>query len=487
MSEISDREHSSDDAQTHIASPPAKGDKAPYSVFTIAEKWAIVALTSYAALFSPLTANIYLPAIPTLVKVFHTSTENINLTVTVYMVMQGVFHMSHPPRGTSADKLGRRPMFLGCMLLLCVSCVGLALVPTNAYWLLILLRLFQAGGSASTVALAAGVVSDVATPAERGTFFGVSSMGSLLGTCIGPVIGGALTQRFGWRAIFWFLCISSGVSLIFFILILPETLRSMVGNGSIPPPRIYRTPVNLIGGRYSPDAVERAPAKHFANPFELFLYPDLDFLLVFFALVYAVLYGVIASMSSLFAVAYPFLDETDLGLLFLAIGGGMVVGTATMGKVLDWEYRRIRNGLEENFPIEKARLRLIPFLLIIYAGCVLGYGWCLQDRMHISVPLILLFIIGVVGVGIMNDIGLLMIDLVPGRGSSVTACNNLVRCALGAAMVSIMQPILKALRPGWTYVLLAGICVIASPPLWIILKWGPVWRARRRARRQGSW
>ncbi|EIN07876.1 hypothetical protein PUNSTDRAFT_135396 [Punctularia strigosozonata HHB-11173 SS5] len=215
MSEKSDREHSSDDARTHAASPPAK---------------AIVALTSYAALFSPLTANIYLPAIPTLVKAFHTSTENINLTVTVYMVMQGISPM---------------------------------------------------------------------------------------------------------------------------ICILPETLRSMVGNGSIPPPRIYRTPINLIGGRYAPDAVERAPTKRFANPFELFLYPDLDFLLIFFALIYAVLYGVVASMSSLFAVAYPFLDETDLGLLFLAIGGGMIVGTATMGKVLDWEYRRIRDGLVCKYLAEK--------------------------------------------------------------------------------------------------------------------------------------
>ena len=39
---------------------------------------------------SPLTANIYFPAIPTLVDDFHKSTELINLTVTVYMIMQGI-------------------------------------------------------------------------------------------------------------------------------------------------------------------------------------------------------------------------------------------------------------------------------------------------------------------------------------------------------------------------------------------------------------
>jgi hypothetical protein len=39
---------------------------------------------------SPLPANIYFPAIPTLAQVFGKSTELINVTVTVYLVMQGV-------------------------------------------------------------------------------------------------------------------------------------------------------------------------------------------------------------------------------------------------------------------------------------------------------------------------------------------------------------------------------------------------------------
>jgi hypothetical protein len=38
--------------------------------------------------------------------------------------------------------------------------------------------------------VAARCIGDIATPAERGGFFGFSSIGSLLGTVIGPVIGG---------------------------------------------------------------------------------------------------------------------------------------------------------------------------------------------------------------------------------------------------------------------------------------------------------
>lgn len=95
--------------------------------------------------------------------------------------------------GTLADRIGRRPIFLACLLVLCLDCIGLALVPTSAYWLLMLLRCIQAAGSASTIALGmcvststpcidftralgAGLIGDITTPAERGGFFGISSM-----------------------------------------------------------------------------------------------------------------------------------------------------------------------------------------------------------------------------------------------------------------------------------------------------------------------
>lgn len=80
----------------------------PYSAFSKNQKWTIVGLVALAAFFrcvccphvlrmyahyrriSPFTANIYFPAIPAMSRAFHKSTELINLTVTVYMVFQGI-------------------------------------------------------------------------------------------------------------------------------------------------------------------------------------------------------------------------------------------------------------------------------------------------------------------------------------------------------------------------------------------------------------
>ncbi|KAI0375161.1 MFS general substrate transporter [Pilatotrama ljubarskyi] len=484
---------------TNASESPPK----PYSVYTAHEKWFIVAVAGFAALFSPLTANIYFPAIPTIAAAFHQSTELINLTVTVYMVVQGISPMFW---GTLSDRWGRRPMFIGCMVVLSLACVGLALVPTNAYWLLMLLRCVQAAGSASTVALGAGVIADIAAPSERGSYFGMWNIGPMVGPCIGPVLGGVLADHLGWRSIFWFLCIAAGVCAVLMVLLLPETLRAIVGNGSIPPPKAYLPVVPVIGRHARGQAdTEKAPRRGFANPLVLFTYPDVSLLLFFNALVYAVFYGVTATISTLFQPTYPFLTETDTGLCFLAIGGGMLVGGVVAGGILDREYQRVKRNLirkieadpekdirpedvtnEEHFPIEYARLRLMPAVLGLYVAACIGYGWCLQAGVNIAGPLILQIIIGWTCVAIMNSAQTLLVDLAPSHGSAITACNNLVRCSLGAVCVSVIDLILKALGTGWTYVLLSGICVVFSPIYWILIHYGPKWRAIRRAKRQAA-
>ncbi|KAJ7195657.1 MFS general substrate transporter [Mycena pura] len=470
----------------------------PYSIYSPREKWLIVALIAFGGLFSPLSSNIYFPVIPALALVFNRSIELINLTVTMYIVFQGVAPMFW---ATLADSWGRRPMFICCLLLLSISCVGLALVPTNDYWLLLFLRCFQAAGSASTIALGAGVIGDISEPAERGGFFGLYNIGPMVGPAIGPVLGGVLADRLGWRSIFWFLCIASAACALVLILLLPETLRAMVGNGSIapgPPAAALSRPVlRLIGRTKVTSQSAPRPRKPFQNPLRLLLNPDILILLGFNGLVCAVFYGVNASISTIFHETYPMLNQTQLGLCFLAIGGGMLIGSATSGKLLNWDYQRVKASIlaarppgdtaveGDSFPIEKARMRLMPILVAFYVAVCAGYGWCIERKVNIAGPLMLLIGVGFFSMTIMNATQTLILDLVPGQGSSVTACNNLVRCALSATMVAVIQLILSALGPGWTYVLLAGMCVVSSPLMYVVMHIGPACRARRR-RRTGS-
>ncbi|KAI9726106.1 MAG: hypothetical protein M1834_009422 [Cirrosporium novae-zelandiae] len=465
----------------------------PYSIYSKKEKWFIVGMVAVTGLFSPLPANIYFPAIPTLANIFHKSTELMNLTVTVYLVMQGVSPMLWGPL---SDRFGRRPIFIICFIILVGSCVGLALTPTDAYWLLLLLRCIQAGGCASTIALGAGVVGDISTPAERGGFFGTFNLGPMLAPCIGPAIGGALAEHLGWRSIFWFLVILAALCVGLVILFLPETMRSLVGNGSIKPPsKIYYPIIPLVGrGKVTETAAPtNVGSRPSTNPFILLTYPDIIVTLLFTGVVYAVNYTITATISSSFAKAYPYLSSTDLGLCYLSSGGGMLVGSTVNGKILDREYRTIKTGIarekgadlekgDDDFPIEYARLRTMPINLGIFIICAIGWGWCLDKKVSIAGPLVLQIVLGWTGITILNTTMTLMIDILLSQSSGATACTNFVRCSLGAVLVSLIDKATDSLGMGWTYVLLSGICALMFPLMVLEIKMGPKWRLKRKAK-----
>jgi len=147
-----------------------------------------------------------------------------------------------------ADRQGRRPMYIYCFIIFTAANIGLAL--QDSYVALMILRMLQAAGSSGTVALANGVVGDIITSSERGTYIAFASLGGMLGPILSPILGGVIGQYAGWHWIFWFLLIFSAVVFIPLILFMPETCRSVVDNGSIPPPFYSQNITDTIRHRH---------------------------------------------------------------------------------------------------------------------------------------------------------------------------------------------------------------------------------------------
>ncbi|XHG02471.1 hypothetical protein AWENTII_005822 [Aspergillus wentii] len=403
--------------------------------------------------------------------------------------------------GGFADNAGRRPAYLICFTIYIAANIGLAL--QNSYAALFVLRCLQSAGSSTTIALSSGVVSDVATASERGSYMGLVTAGSLLGPSIGPVVGGLLAQYLGWRAIFWFLVIFSGAFIAPFLLFFPETARGVVGNGSVPPQKWNMSLISYFRMRQKSQDGEPAPTSPskrkigFPNPIKtlsIVFQKDTSIILASNAILFAGFYDVSASIPSIYSELYG-LNDLQVGLCYIPFGVGAAIASFANGRFLDYNYARIAKALGfpvarnrstdlRNFPIEKARLQIALPLLAIGSMCVIAFGWFLSFGVHLAAPTTILFFMGLALTGSFNTVSTLLVDLYPSTAATATAANNFVRCLLGAGATALIDPMLSAMGRGWCFTFIAFVMLGTAPLLLIVICFGPGWREERRLKQE---
>ncbi|KAJ4306122.1 hypothetical protein N0V88_000918 [Collariella sp. IMI 366227] len=156
-------------------------------------KWMITAIVALAAAAAPMGSGIFLRE-----------------------------HILSPEPSSFSETLGRRTIYIVSFALFLVFSI-LSAVSVNIS-MLVVMRVLGGGASASVQAVGAGTIADIWEPAERGGAMGIFYLGPLVGPLCAPIIGGALSQAFNWRATMWFLTIYGGVMLLMILFCLPETL-----------------------------------------------------------------------------------------------------------------------------------------------------------------------------------------------------------------------------------------------------------------------
>ncbi|KAL9619131.1 MAG: hypothetical protein Q9160_006220 [Pyrenula sp. 1 TL-2023] len=477
----------------------------PYSTFSTGEKKVIILAASVATFISPLTSNIYFPALNTLAADLHVSVSKINLSITTYMIFQGV---APTFIGGLADSAGRRPAYMAGFTIYIAANIALAL--QTSYPALMVLRSIQSAGSSGMGTIATGIIADCITSAERGQYIGFTAVSTVLGPSVSPILGGGFSQTLGWRSIFWFLTIFGAVLFALNLAFFPETCRNVVGDGSVPPPKWNRSLLNHIHERrmrregMTPNFAERdglAKSRRirFPNPMssiKVLARKEQLLLLSYAGIVYASYSAIAATITTQLRAIYG-LNDLKLGLCFIPISIGSTLAMITNGKYdpVDRNYARhakqlgmplVKNRRQDltNFPIERARIEIA--LPLIYGGCLFTiiYGWLLQAETNLAGPLIMLTFIGFAISATFKVISILNIDLAEGRPATVSAAFSLIRCLLGAGAVAVIDLILKAMGRGWTFTFIGLLQIALSPMLLAIVKWGPAWRKENAEKEQ---
>jgi len=180
----------------------------------------LLALLALLSAFTPLSIDMYLPALPTITTGLGASAGDVQLTLTAFLIAFGAGQIFYGPAG---DHFGRRPVILGGLAIYIVASVGCSFAAEAGQ--LVLLRFLQGLAACGGVVLARTMVRDLAERDQAARAMSLMHACSSLAPMLAPLIGGQILWYFGWRAIFWVL---AGIGVLAWMaasLRLPETLK----------------------------------------------------------------------------------------------------------------------------------------------------------------------------------------------------------------------------------------------------------------------
>ncbi|CRM94228.1 Spectinomycin tetracycline efflux pump [Pseudomonas sp. 22 E 5] len=152
---------------------------------------------SLSMLLASLGTSIANVGLPSLALAFDASFHAVQWVVLAYLLAITAVIVN---AGRLGDRLGRRRLLLGGLLLFTFACGVCAVAPSlNA---LIAARVLQGLGAASMMAMALGMVGDTVTKERTGRAMGLLGTVSAVGTAMGPSVGGMLLSLWSWRALF---------------------------------------------------------------------------------------------------------------------------------------------------------------------------------------------------------------------------------------------------------------------------------------------
>lgn len=169
----------------------------------------LVTLVALAGL-STLAMNIFLPSLPGMAAWFKVDYAVMQLAVSLYLAGSAVLQILVPPL---SDRFGRRPVILAALVIFVLATIA-ALFAPSAEWFLAA-RVVQAV-VATGMALSRAVIRDMVPAEQAASMIGYVTMAMSVVPMIGPAVGGALDEVFGWQASF-VLLIALGVLMIILI------------------------------------------------------------------------------------------------------------------------------------------------------------------------------------------------------------------------------------------------------------------------------
>src|SRR5258707_571195 len=162
-------------------------------------RWVVLALAASSSFITTLDGSIVNIGLPAIAQTFHVGVSGaIEWVIIGYLVIIAAVLLTF---GRLADMVGRRPIFLGGLVIFVLGSALCGMAPSLS--LLIVARLFQGLGGALVFSVNIAMITSSFPSRGRGLALGLNAVVVSLGVAAGPTIGGIIVQYLSWRWIFY--------------------------------------------------------------------------------------------------------------------------------------------------------------------------------------------------------------------------------------------------------------------------------------------
>ncbi len=173
-----------------------------------------------------LNVTVVTVTLPDIQRSLHAGSEELEWVVDAYNLVGASLLLS---AGYLADRFGRRRALCTGYAVFSAGALLCSLAPSIGW--LIGFRILQAAGGTALTPTSLSIVANIyPDPRERARAIGIWGVSSGLGLAMGPIVGGAITDWMGWRAVFAANAIAGLVALAVALRVVPRS-RSAVARG----------------------------------------------------------------------------------------------------------------------------------------------------------------------------------------------------------------------------------------------------------------
>ncbi|KAH4435595.1 hypothetical protein HBH86_132990 [Parastagonospora nodorum] len=151
-------------------------------------------------------------------RTYHVTIPQVALTTGLYMLGLGLGSIVASP---TTILWGKRPVYLGAIVLFCLSSIWCALSPNYAS--LVVARIVQGFAVSPVECLPSATIAEIFFLHERAYRLGVYTLLLLGGKNLIPLVSAAIVQSLGWRWVFWIVAIVVGLCFFLIFFFVPET------------------------------------------------------------------------------------------------------------------------------------------------------------------------------------------------------------------------------------------------------------------------